>query len=35
MFYNILDTFAQYLREQLSENVRMGNDPVPPNLCLC
>lgn len=26
MFYNILGTFAQYFREQLSENVRMGND---------
>lgn len=24
MFYNILGTFAQYFREQLSENVRMG-----------
>ena len=26
MFYNILGTFAQYYREQLSENVRMGNE---------
>ena len=26
MFYNILGTFAQFFREQLSENVRMGND---------
>lgn len=26
MFYNILGTFAQYFREQLSENVRMGNE---------
>lgn len=26
MFYNILGTFAQFYREQLSENVRMGND---------
>ncbi len=26
MFYNILGTFAQYFRESLSENVRMGND---------
>lgn len=25
MFYNILGTFAQYFREQLAENVRMGN----------
>jgi site-specific DNA recombinase len=24
MFYNILGTFAQYFREQLSENVKMG-----------
>jgi len=26
MFYNVLGTFAQFFREQLSENVRMGND---------
>src|SRR5664280_3433508 len=26
MFYNILGTFAQFFREQLVENVRMGND---------
>ena len=26
MFYNILGTFAQFFREQLSENVRMGNE---------
>src|SRR5665213_183519 len=26
MFYNILGTFAQYFREQLSENVKMGNE---------
>ena len=26
MFYNILGTFAQFFREQLAENVRMGND---------
>jgi site-specific DNA recombinase len=26
MFYNILGTFAQFFREQLSENVKMGND---------
>ena len=26
MFYNILGAFAQYFREQLSENVRMGNE---------
>jgi site-specific DNA recombinase len=26
MFYNVLGTFAQYFREQLSENVRMGNE---------
>jgi site-specific DNA recombinase len=26
MYYNILGTFAQFYREQLSENVRMGND---------
>ena len=26
MFYNILGTFAQYVREQLSENVKMGMD---------
>lgn len=26
MFYNILGTFAQYFREQLSENVRMGTE---------
>ena len=26
MFYNVLGSFAQYLREQLLENVRMGND---------
>lgn len=25
MFYNILGAFAQFFREQLSENVRMGN----------
>ena len=24
MFYNILGSFAQFYREQLSENVRMG-----------
>ena len=24
MFYNILGTFAQFFREQLSENVSMG-----------
>lgn len=26
MFYNVLGTFAQYFREQLSENVRMGSE---------
>jgi site-specific DNA recombinase len=26
MFYNILGTFAQFFREQLAENVMMGND---------
>ena len=26
MFYNILGTFAQYFREQLAENVKMGNE---------
>jgi site-specific DNA recombinase len=26
MFYNILGTFAQFFREQLAENVKMGND---------
>ncbi len=26
MFYNVLGSFAQYFREQLSENVRMGNE---------
>ena len=26
MFYNILGTFAQFFREQLSENVKMGNE---------
>lgn len=26
MFYNVLGSFAQYFREQLSENVKMGND---------
>jgi len=26
MFYNILETFAQFFREQLAENVKMGND---------
>lgn len=26
MFYNILGSFAQYFREQLSENVKMGNE---------
>jgi site-specific DNA recombinase len=26
MFYNVLGTFAQYFREQLAENVRLGND---------
>jgi site-specific DNA recombinase len=26
MFYNILGTFAQFFREQLAENVRMGNE---------
>lgn len=26
MFYNILGTFAQFFREQLSENVNMGNE---------
>jgi site-specific DNA recombinase len=26
MFYNILGSFAQYYREQLSENVKMGNE---------
>lgn len=26
MFYNVLGTFAQFFREQLIENVKMGND---------
>ena len=26
MFYNILGTFAQFFREQLAENVKMGNE---------
>jgi site-specific DNA recombinase len=26
MFYNVLGSFAQYFREQLSENVKMGNE---------
>src|ERR1700736_1427327 len=26
MFYNVLGTFAQFFREQLAENVRMGNE---------
>ncbi len=26
MFYHVLGTFAQYFREQLAENVRMGNE---------
>ena len=26
MFYNILGTFAQYFREQIAENVRMGSE---------
>ena len=26
MFYNILGSFAQYFRDQLSENVKMGNE---------
>src|SRR5664279_3902988 len=26
MFYNVLGTFAQFFREQLAENVKMGND---------
>jgi site-specific DNA recombinase len=26
MFYNVLGTFAQYFREQLAENVRLGNE---------